>query len=355
MEGSNGHPSSSRRAELGWALQASADQVASGVLARLCADSTSADIVADEDLLAAITRTDVEATRVLGRWIATGEEASREEMDRLGGLGVLADRLPLCDLVKAYLAWRDVTATVLDQEVERLGIGAELSAEVRQMIACSCDASMVRMARRFDRQREGLQEQLEQMALHDPLTGLANRRLLGNRIDAALRSCRRDDDAVAICFIDLDDFKAVNDVLGHEAGDRLLQVLADRLLAMIGASGTAARVGGDEFVILGEQLAVLGSATDLGRRILARLEEPCTCDGHEVRITASIGVALGGAGDEAAPLLSRADAAMYLAKQRGGSRHELYRSEVSAHASLRATRRKNLFRALDGDQLALST
>lgn len=354
MSTSTPSPATRVREELGRALQASADQVASGVLARLSADGTSGDIVADEGLLEAITRTDVEATRVLGRWIATGEEASREEMDRLGGLGLLADRLPLCDLVKAYLAWRDVTAGVLDREVERLGVGPELSAEIRQMIARSCDASMVRMARRFDRQRENLQEQLEQMALHDPLTGLANRRLLGDRMNEALRACRSDGDSVAICFIDLDDFKAVNDILGHEAGDRLLQVLADRLVAMIGSSGAAARVGGDEFVILCEQLAVLGSATDLGRRILARVEEPCTFDGHEVGITASIGVALGGCGDEAAPLLSRADAAMYLAKRRGGSRHELYTSEVGAHASRRVTLKRNLRRALDGDELALS-
>jgi diguanylate cyclase (GGDEF)-like protein len=123
---------------------------------------------------------------------------------------------------------------------------------------------------------------------------------------------------------------------------------------MIGDSGTAARVGGDEFVILCEQLAALGSATEVGRRILARLEEPCAIDGHEVRVTASIGVALGAAADEAASLLSRADAAMYLAKQRGGSRHELYSPEIGAHAARRAMLRTDLRRAVDGDELALS-
>jgi diguanylate cyclase (GGDEF)-like protein len=326
--------SSSPREELGWALHASARRVADGVLSRLSEHGIRGD-VADQDLLEVIARTDVEATRMLGRWIATGEEASREEMDRLGQLGMLADRLPLCDLVKGYLAWRDVVSDLLDQKIESLGVGAELSAEIKDMIACSCDASLVRMARRFERQRQSLSEQLEHMALHDPLTGLANRRLLADRLDEALRSCRRRGSSVAVCFMDLDGFKAVNDALGHEVGDQLLRVLADRLLAMIGTSETAARVGGDEFVIVCEQPQDSGPAAELADRILARIEEPCAIDGHDVRVAASIGVALGGAGDDAGPLLADADAAMYLAKQRGGSRHELYRSESSLRMSAR--------------------
>ncbi|MCW2989118.1 MAG: diguanylate cyclase/phosphodiesterase [Solirubrobacterales bacterium] len=341
MRRSDQHPSCSPREELGWALYASADQIAEGVLSRLSEDCGSGELAGDEDLLQAIARTDVEATKVLGRWIATGEQASREEMDRLGELGVLADRLPLCHLVKAYLAWRDVVRAVLDRKVQSLGIEAEPSAEIRQMIARSCDASLVRMARRFDGQREGLQEQLEQMALHDHLTGLANRRLLADRLDRALRTCRRSGDMVAVCFIDLDGFKAVNDALGHDAGDRLLRALADRLLAAAGGSDTAARVGGDEFVILCQQSDDEVPPGELARRILARIELPCTIDDHDVRVAASIGVALGGADDDAASLLAQADAAMYLAKQRGGGRHELYSSEIAPRVSRRVTPRRN--------------
>jgi diguanylate cyclase (GGDEF)-like protein len=333
-------PNSSRRVELGWALYGSADRVADGVLARLSEDWWGCEELGrDEDLLQAIAGTDVEATKVLGRWVATGAEASREEMDRLGALGVLADRLPLCHLVKAYLAWRDVVSAVLDREVERLDVEAETGAEIRQMIARSCDASMVRMARRFDRQRESLQEQLEQMALHDHLTGLANRRLLADRLDRALRSCRRSSDLVAVYFIDLDGFKAVNDALGHDAGDRLLRVLADRLQTMIGAADTAARVGGDEFVILRRQLGDAEPPAELAQRILAKIEAPCAIDGHEVRVAASIGVALGDGSDDGASLPARADAAMYLAKQRGGSRHELYSSKIAPRVVRRATPR----------------
>jgi diguanylate cyclase (GGDEF)-like protein len=299
------------------------------VLSRLSEDWGRGELAGDEDLLRAIARTDVEATKVLGRWIATGEQASREEMDRLGELGELGDRLPLCHLVKAYLTWRDVVSAALDGKVESLGIGAEPSAEIRRMIARSCDASLVRMARRFDRQREGLQEQLEQMAMYDHLTGLANRRLLADRLDRALLTCRRSGNPVAVCFIDLDGFKAVNDALGHDAGDRLLRALADRLLAMIGGSDTAARVGGDEFVILCRQLANTDPPTELAQRILARIEAPCAIDNHDVRVAASIGVALGGADDDGASLLAQADAAMYVAKQKGGARHELYSSEIA--------------------------
>jgi diguanylate cyclase (GGDEF)-like protein len=332
MRHAHEHPSSSPREELGWALYASADRIADDVLSRLAEDRECGELVVDEDLLQAIARTDVEATRVLGRWIATGEQASHKEMDRLGELGVLADRLPLCHLVKAYLTWRDVTSAVLDQKVDGLGVGEGPSMEIRQMIARSCDASLVRMARRFDRQRESLQEQLEQMALHDHLTGLANRRLLTDRLDRALRACRRSNDLVAVCFIDLDGFKAVNDALGHDAGDRLLRALADRLLTVAGGADTAARVGGDEFVILCRQLDD-AAAAELARRILARIEAPCEIAGHDIRVAASIGVALGGNGDDGVSLLARADAAMYLAKQRGGSRHELYSGERGSQDS----------------------
>jgi diguanylate cyclase (GGDEF)-like protein len=314
--------SASPRQQLGWALHASAASVADGILARLSEVGAVSDLV-DEDLLEAIARTDVEATRVLGRWIATGEEASREEMDRLGQLGLLADRLPLCDLVKAYLAWRDVVGELLDRKVESLGVDAELSAEIKEMIARSCDASMVRMARRFERQRQSLQEQLEHMALHDALTGLPNRRLLADRLEDALRPSHRDD-TVAVCFVDLDGFKAVNDAHGHDAGDRLLAVLAHRLQAMIGNSDTAARVGGDEFVIVCGQLEGAAPAAALADQVREAIAEPCAIDGREVRVAASIGVALGRSGDDAAALLADADAAMYLAKKRGGSCHELH-------------------------------
>jgi diguanylate cyclase (GGDEF)-like protein len=319
--------SASPRQQLGWALHASAAGVADGVRVRLAEAGALGDPI-DEDLMEAIARTDVEATRVLGRWIATGKEASREEMDRLGRLGLLADRLPLCDLVKAYLVWRDVVGELLDRKVVSLGVGAELSAEVREMIARSCDASMVRMARRFDRHRESLQEQLEHMALHDDLTGLPNRRLLADRLDDALRPPRPDGDTVAVCFVDLDGFKAVNDAHGHDAGDRLLQVLADRLQAMVGGSDTAARVGGDEFVILWERLDGPGPAAALADQVREGIEGPVTIDGREVRVAASVGVALGAAGDNPALLLADADAAMYTAKRRGGSCHELQDAPV---------------------------
>jgi diguanylate cyclase (GGDEF)-like protein len=346
--------SPSLREELGWALHASADRVAAGVISRLYEDGGKDEIAADEFLPKAIARTDVEATRVLGRWIATGEEASREEMDRLGELGMLADRLPLCDLVKAYLTWRDVISAVLEEEIARLGVGAELSNEIRQMIRRSCDASMVRMAREFDRQREGLRDQLEHMALHDPLTGLANRRLLADRLDDALRSAGRNGGSVAVCFIDLDGFKAVNDALGHDVGDLLLRVLAARLMATLGSSDTAARVGGDEFVIICEQLDGAESAGHLAERILAGIEKPCLVEGHEVHVLASVGVALAGVGEQAADLLCKADAAMYLAKERGGSRHELYTAEVGAHVGPPARIRHGLRLALESVEPAAS-
>jgi diguanylate cyclase (GGDEF)-like protein len=325
--------STTPREQLGWALHDSAHHVADGVLARLSAEGADCEVL-DEDLLEAIARTDVEATRVLGRWIATGEEASREEMDRLGELGVHADRLPLCNLVKAYLAWRDTVTGLLDVTGVRLDVEPQLIAEVKAMIGRSCDASMVRMARRFDRQRQSLRDQLEHLAWHDPLTGLANRRLLADRLADAVRTDRRDGGPVAVCFLDLDGFKAVNDARGHDVGDRLLQVLGRRLLELIGPADTAARVGGDEFVVVCRHAE--DAALELARRALERIQEPCSIDGCDVRVAASIGVAIGDVGDEPASLLADADAAMYQAKRRGGSRLELHGAGVRSIAPVAA-------------------
>lgn len=247
----------------------------------------------DRRLLDAIARTDVEATEVLARWVATGREPSREEMSGLGVRGLLVDELSLAVLVKGCLAWRDVTTAVLEQEAAEVGAGAELTAEVSRMIARSCDASLVSMAGGFDGDRRRLEEKLAHLALYDSLTGLANRRLLSERLQQALRSAARYEEAVAVCHLDLDGFKAVNEVFGHRVGDQLLQALAHRLSEIARSSDMAARVGGDEFVVLRECLH--GGAEDaaaVAERVLARVREPYLIDRHEVLVSASVGVAL---------------------------------------------------------------
>lgn len=163
------------------------------------------------------------------------------------------------------------------------------------------------------------QERAERAASHDALTGLPNRQLLLDRLGQAIPLARRQHTALAVCFIDLDGFKAVNDELGHAAGDRLLQVIATRLGACVRAHDTVARLGGDEFVLVLTQLHERGECERVLERVRSAVREPVVLgDGQSAQVRASIGVACcpDDAGD-AERLLAIADAAMYRSKRAG--------------------------------------
>jgi diguanylate cyclase (GGDEF)-like protein len=352
----------SPRVRLGWALHGCAEEAARTVLSRLERNALLASERMTDDVLEAIARTDVEATQVLGRWTATGQGATKEEMSRLGALGMLVDQLPLSYLVQGYLAWRDVAIALMEREAVSVGADEELVAEVRRMVERSCDASLVRMARKYDGERRRLQsklaveqEKLAHLAQHDSLTGLANRRLLAERLEQVLDSHRSEGTHVAVCFVDLDDFKEINDALGHEVGDRVLLRLAARLQTIVRPADTIARVGGDEFVILCTQLdRCAEEAFALAERILASVREPYLIDDQEILVSASIGVASGSAEDEGEEILSRADTAMYLAKERGGSRCELYRSEIGEFINRGARLSQDLRWAIEQEDLSVN-
>ena len=160
-------------------------------------------------------------------------------------------------------------------------------------------------------------------AYHDTLTGLANRALLQDRLDLALERARRARELTGLLFIDLDHFKAVNDALGHEAGDRLLIEVADRLVNAVRTGDTVARFGGDEFVILAETLTVRAEARIIAERVLELLAEPIDLDGTMVTIGASVGIAF----DEVHNpdlLLRDADIALYQAKDSGRNRFVVF-------------------------------
>ncbi|HEX4670230.1 MAG TPA: EAL domain-containing protein [Solirubrobacterales bacterium] len=361
MDDFDGEGLGSPRVRLGWALHGCGEEVADGVLSRLEEYASRGDGITDPSILEAIARTDVEATQVLGRWIATGRGATKEEMSRLGALGMLVDQLSLSHLVQGYLVWRDVAIALMEREAGVVAAGEDLILEIRRMVERSCDASLVRMAGKFDGERRRLQlklaaeqEKLAHLAQHDSLTGLANRRLLAERLEQVLESNRSGGIGVAVCFVDLDDFKAINDALGHEVGDRVLRKLASRLKAIVRPADTVARVGGDEFVVLCTHLeAGAGEAVALAERILASVRDPYLIDDHEILVSASIGVASGSANDEVEAILSRADTAMYLAKEQGGSRCELYRSEIGAFIGRGARLSQDLRRAIEHEDLTV--
>ena len=186
-------------------------------------------------------------------------------------------------------------------------------------------------------ERKALEEQLRQLAFHDPLTLLANRNLFRDRVQHSLTLALRSKHQVAVLFLDLDNFKNVNDSLGHDAGDRLLQAVAQRLVKSTRFSDTVARLGGDEFAILLEEIATLAEVERLAASLIEKLEQPFTHSAREVRVSVSIGVAFSTFEVGAEELLSKADIAMYHAKAAGKNRFVTFepRMQELLHERLR--------------------
>ena len=200
--------------------------------------------------------------------------------------------------------------------------------------------------------RKALEAQLTHQAFHDPLTGLANRALFFDRVTHALERRERMQDGLAVLFLDLDNFKTVNDSLGHAAGDRLLVAAAVRLGVCVRASDTVARLGGDEFAVLIED-ATGDMASVAAERITAALRAPFELEGKEVFVTASLGIAFAEAGSTASELLRNADMAMYTAKGRGKGRSERFETRMHREALDRLELEADLRRALERDEMTL--
>ncbi len=203
-------------------------------------------------------------------------------------------------------------------------------------------------------QSREMREHLAHAAIHDPLTDLPNRDLFADRLEMALRRGKRSGHRVAVMFLDLDRFKMVNDSLGHEVGDRLLQALAERMSGALRASDTLARFGGDEFTVLCDEVADETHALEIADRLRSTMGEPLTEVGGETFVSFSIGIALSTDADESgSTLLRQADTAMYRAKERGPGRVEIY-TEVDHRLAHSRRRTSNELRdALERDELTL--
>ncbi len=198
-------------------------------------------------------------------------------------------------------------------------------------------------------------DRLEQMAYHDALTKLPNRVLLADRLQQALAQGRRTGRLLAVCYMDLDHFKPVNDTYGHEAGDRLLVEMARRLTAALRADDTVARLGGDEFVVLLPGLQSMGECEMLVDRLLGCLSAPFAIgDGVQVSLTGSIGVrVVASAGGEPEALLREADQALYAAKEGGRGRAHYYDPELDRQLVTRRDRIAQISVGLQADEMAL--
>jgi diguanylate cyclase (GGDEF)-like protein/PAS domain S-box-containing protein len=195
-------------------------------------------------------------------------------------------------------------------------------------------------------ERKALEDQLRQLAFHDPLTLLANRSLFRNRVEHALALSRRTQDRLAVLMIDLDNFKNVNDSLGHDVGDRLLQTAAQRLVKCTRAADTVARLGGDEFAVLLEGVSTLELAERIAASVTEAFREPIGIDGNDLTVTASVGVALSEPGDETEHVLRNADIAMYNAKAAGKGRHVVFHARMQEQLRERLRLEDDLNQAL---------
>jgi len=203
--------------------------------------------------------------------------------------------------------------------------------------------------------RKEIEARMAHLAYYDQLSGLPNRAMFMERLGQALARGQGSDRAVAVLFLDLDNFKVINDSLGHGVGDRLLAAVAERLRASVRAGDTAARLGGDEFAVLLADMGDEAEARMAADRVFSSLRAPVTIDAHEVCASVSIGVAASAAGSETAEEMMRhADLAMYRAKANGKARYAVFDREMATDAMDRLTLETELRRAIANDELRVA-
>jgi diguanylate cyclase (GGDEF)-like protein len=320
---------------LGEALSARTDDVVAGILRRSSDSGRTLDAVVEESFV----RVGTVSTLAVARWMAgEGAAVAREvgqESWRIFGHLAAQREAPLNEVTKRCLRWRDAADEVVRETAEQLDLDAEVLAWALAMLQRSLDVTLVRMCQSFESERQNSheeltrrQEELAFLATHDALTGLPNRTLILDRVEQMLVRSRRSQTPVAALFVDLDNFKTINDTLGHGVGDELLRAVAARLDGVVRDIDALGRLGGDEFVVVAEGMSLDSGPEMIAERLLEALKQPFELEGAEqnrLTVTASVGIA---AGDRvsAEELLRDADIAMYRAKWDGKNRYVVFES-----------------------------
>jgi diguanylate cyclase (GGDEF)-like protein len=306
------------------------------------------------------------STVAVARWMAgEGEDVARDVGREAWGIfGQLAAQraAPLNEVTKRCLRWRDAAAKIICESASELALEPPALEASLQMLQRSLDVTLVRMCESFEGERQRALEELTRrqkelafLATHDALTGLPNRSLIRDRIEQMLIRSRLSQDPVAALFIDLDNFKSVNDSLGHRIGDDLLCAVANRLGAVVRGTDALGRLGGDEFVVIADGLSLAAGPELIAERLLEALKEPFELAGaDEMRVTmkASIGIATGDR-PSADDLLRDADIAMYRAKWDGRDRYVVFESGMEDAVQSRMELEMDLQGALDNEEFFL--
>ena len=220
-----------------------------------------------------------------------------------------------------------------------------------QLLACARHGS-VQLGRVVERERS--RRELSHQAMHDALTELPNRSLIMDRLAQAVKGLRPGGAHLAVLFVDLDDFKLINDSLGHDIGDHVLRTVAGRLVEVMGPNETAARFGGDEFIVVAERLPNDEAVGDIANRVLGALAVPIVLEGEAAVVTGSIGIAIAGSPDtQPEHLIRDADAAMYRAKEEGRGRFNVFDRALHERASLKLSIGNELRRAVTEQEFRL--
>jgi diguanylate cyclase (GGDEF)-like protein len=348
---------------LGCELSARTDEVVARMMRLSSESSRTLDKVVEDSFEDVGTV----STVAVARWMAgEGEAVAREvgqESWRIFAQLASQREAALNEVTKRCLRWRDSTLEVLDESAADLALSAETLATARGMVQRSLDVTLVRMCQSFEDERRRAHEELTSrekelvfLATHDALTGLPNRTLILDRIEQTLRRCRHNSEPVAVLFLDLDNFKAINDSLGHGSGDELLCAVASRLEGAIRETDALGRLGGDEFVVVADGLSLAAGPELIAERLLEAFKEPFALgdEGEETRVHAkvSIGIATG-VRPTAEELLRDADIAMYRAKWSGKSRYLLFESGMEDEVQSRLELEMDLQSALPNEEFFL--
>jgi diguanylate cyclase (GGDEF)-like protein len=303
------------------------------VLERTAARSARSAQQLDAETRESFARVSRASTTALALWLAggnpeDGRDTGREAFQTYGELA--AKRIaPLNEVTKRCLRWRDAVAEVLGESAIEMGIAPAVLQQAVAMVQGTLDVTLVRMSECFEAERKRTDAELAFMATHDALTGLPNKTLIVDRIEQVLLRSRRSHTPVAALLIDLDNFKDINNKLGHSSGDALLRAVAQRLDAVVRDVDALGRLGGDEFVVIvSEFLAGVGPEMIAGR-LLDTLKRPFQLEAAETpfSVSASVGIAAAEV-TSAEELLRDADVAMYRAKREGKNRYVVFESEM---------------------------